>query len=80
MRPSRARSDANRSSRVRPGEGWELAQQPGGTYDIRHDGRAAVYDREGLAEAIAYVLKSRDYEPGEPLVHIDPTGYREVLR
>jgi hypothetical protein len=69
-----------RPGRVRPGVGWELEQQPNGTYDVRHAGRAAVRDRDGLAEAIAYVLRSRDYRPEEPVVHVDLTGYREVLR
>lgn len=77
MRSSRAQPSPGR---VRAGQGWELTQQPNGTYDVRHDGRASVYDRDGLSEAIAYVLRSRDYRPGEPVVHVDLTGYREVLR
>jgi hypothetical protein len=79
VRSSRAQPDAGRTRRVRPGVGWELEQQPDGTYDVRHAGRAAVRDRDGLAEAIAYVLRSRDYQPDEPVVHVDLTGYREVL-
>lgn len=68
------------ADRTRPGVGWELEQRPDGTYDVRHDGRAAAYDRADLHEALAWVRGSRAYRPGEPVTHIDGTGYREAVR
>lgn len=60
-------------------EGWELHEQPDGTYDVKLDGRPVQRDCEDLDDAVQSVRTSRDYERGAPVALVELDGYRTIL-
>jgi hypothetical protein len=59
--------------------GWEVHEQPGGTFDVKLNGRPVQYDCEDLYDAQQVIRGHREYARGDPIALVERDGYRRIL-